>query len=641
MDEAGKPEACKPKALTDYNIFIPRSPSGLMRDFILKCILLRNINSLYLNLNLIEADEEIKRKCVVVVSNLLMDNLTMAICSNLVNCFYEKIINHCQFGYAVMPDVALSFTQSVDIETQLNFTDSVRINSIITCIALILFYVLLTSAVCLNIQSAHMQTTNASITNLNHLSIKNFYKYSELKPFDKNNESIIEILFGNVIMLKVNYSLQNDSSLNPSFSHCKDAFEKLIGQLAVAEIYSSSCSIYENLLDTTQPIMLESQCCIRNSSKSFHMFNSCIQDTQIVESEQEIGSYMPTSCCWNHLALPFATGLHKADNQSLVDVTYNVLRPVGKDNDKPVTIPSNQQLFVNPMGHEASASQGSSNDGSPSVTVDDHEDKQLGIFQSNASTKEGNQLLEAQPEASHVPPSNSSNHFIEKNIVEKDGHSVLHNKFNEKNCSNLEYNVVKSDGKLSLASGIDQTTSLSSVPTAHTNPTTIANINTKLTGSVEHNFVGAHLVKSLPTEMESLPTVGPQLSALYNKKFDYNLQSSREEIREKGNARTTFYQHEVEQHAYNPGSAANPPVNHKVQVMVPKVKVETSKTTNEFMPKPLPKKSYIMSGNKQYPLVNNLISLPHMDHYFVKERTEIRPNYYLAKLVLHHQYQNR
>ena len=58
-------------------------------------------------------------------------------------------------------------------------------------------------------------------------------------------------------------------------------------------------------------------------------------------------------------------------------------------------------------------------------------------------------------------------------------------------------------------------------------------------------------------------------------------------------------------------------------------------------PKPLPRRSHIVNGNQQYPLVNNLISHPHMDHYFVKERTETKPSHYLVKLVLRHQYLNR
>ena len=59
-------------------------------------------------------------------------------------------------------------------------------------------------------------------------------------------------------------------------------------------------------------------------------------------------------------------------------------------------------------------------------------------------------------------------------------------------------------------------------------------------------------------------------------------------------------------------------MNDKLPLKVPEVKAETGKATNDFKPKPLPKRSCIVCGGKQYPLVNNLISHPHMDHYFVK-----------------------
>ena len=143
---------------------------------------------------------------------------------------------------------------------------------------------------------------------------------------------------------------------------------------------------------------------------------------------------------------------------------------------------------------------------------------------------------------------------------------------------------------------------------------------------------------------------GPQLDAFYNTNFEHEVQSSQEEVGHKGNARTTFYQHEVEQHAYNPmkmgeinSTTTNPPINDRLQEksLEPEFKVETDKGANDFKPKPLPKMSCTVCGNKQYPLGNNLVSLPHVDHYFVKERKEIKPSHYLAKLVLRHQYQSR
>ena len=300
------------------------------------------------------------------------------------------------------------------------------------------------------------------------------------------------------------------------------------------------------------------------------------------------------------------------------------------------------------MGHETVTSQGNHEDVGDSVAANDHnKDRQLDNQQSNASTKEKDQPLIIQPESYHMAASNANVHssHVQKNIVEIDGHSPLHIEKNQKVASNLGENVVEKDGKLSMASGTDQAIPLSSIPTAH--KLMIGNVTSKSLHSVDHNSLGAQFVKGVPKETDVLPTTGPHRDALYNTDFEHEVQSSREEVRHKGNARTTFYQHEVEQHAYNPmkigeiNSPKNPPINDRLQVKPPEVKAETGKGANDFKPKPLPKRSCIVSGNKQYPLVNNLVSLPHMDHYFVKERTEIRQSYYLAKLVLRHQYQNR
>ena len=50
----------------------------------------------------------------------------------------------------------------------------------------------------------------------------------------------------------------------------------------------------------------------------------------------------------------------------------------------------------------------------------------------------------------------------------------------------------------------------------------------------------------------------------------------------------------------------------------------------------LPKRSCVVMGNTHFVLDSNLLSHPHMDHYFVKERREVKPGCFLAKLVLHH-----
>ena len=314
---------------------------------------------------------------------------------------------------------------------------------------------------------------------------------------------------------------------------------------------------------------------------------------------------------------------------------YNDLTPVGKDH-----------VGTNPMNHEVLASQRDHHNAA------DNFDKQLHNQQSNAATKEGDRPLFIQPESYHMAAaSNVKVHSSrkEKNVGERDGQSSLHIEKNQNVVSNLER--VEKDGKLSMASGIDQATLLSSIPTAH--KLMIGNVTPKSLHSDDQNSLGAQFIKGSPRETEVLPTPGPQLDAMYNTNFDHEVQGSREEVRRRGNARTTFYQHEVEQRAYNPmkigelnSTTTNPPTSDRLQVKPsevkpPEVKVETGKGANDFKPKPLPKRSCIVFGNKQYPLGNNLVSLPHMDHYFVKERKEIRPSHYLAKLVLRHQYQNR
>ena len=329
----------------------------------------------------------------------------------------------------------------------------------------------------------------------------------------------------------------------------------------------------------------------------------------------------------------------KKEGKSLT-TSGNDPTPVGKDHVGTDSLASNQQSFTNPTSHGKLPSQGNCRDVGNSPN-NYNKGKQLDI-QSNTQR---DRPLDIQPESYHMPAASNTNVHSsrkEKNVVERDGHSPLHNKKNQKIVAE---NVVEKDGKLSMPSGADQATPLSSI-TEH--KLMIGNVTPKSLHSVDHSSVGAQFVKGSPRETKVLPTPGDHLDASYKTNFEHEVQSSREEIRHKGNARTTFYQHEVEQHAYNPmkigelnSTTTNPPINDRLQVKPPEVKVETGKGANDFKPKPLPKRSCIVCGNKQYPLGNNLVSLPHMDHYFVKERKEIRPSHYLAKLVLRHQYQNR
>ena len=329
--------------------------------------------------------------------------------------------------------------------------------------------------------------------------------------------------------------------------------------------------------------------------------------------------------------------------KDLACVDYDIFRPVGKDVN-PVPILSNQQSFTNPMGPEVLQSEENSHNAVRSIAANNQaEDKQDNIQRSNVTTTDKDQLSAIQH---HMSATNATNEQsdLKKKAIEKDVHLSLLSGENHNTCvspSKLEQGVVK-DGKLPMASGTDQTTTISSLPSELKFMS-----STKPSCTIDDNPLGAHIVKGLPKETEVLPTVGPQLDALYNTKFNDEVQSSHEEVRQKGNARTTFYQHEVEQHGYNPIKKGEtnhmkyPPMNGKLRVKVPEVKTDRSKAANEFKPKSLPKRSCIVCGDEQYPLVNNLISHPHMDHYFVKERTEIKPSHYLAKLVLRHQYLNK
>ena len=308
-------------------------------------------------------------------------------------------------------------------------------------------------------------------------------------------------------------------------------------------------------------------------------------------------------------------------------------------NDDPLQIqPEGYHIPVNHLP----SSQVYQNNTDKLVRTDKHAQvKHQDILQSSPAKHCPTQI---QPKGNHTPVPNASvPSQVNVHIDERDGGSLLQI---EKDGSSY----VEADGKLSTVSGTAtvQATPISGMPLAH--EFMIGNVNSKLSCPVDHNSLGAQFVKGLPRETEVLPTAGPQLDALYNTNFEYEVQRSREEVRHKGNAKTTFYQHEVEQRAYNPmkigelnSTATNPPTNDRsrLQVKPPEVKVETGKGADDFKPKPLPKRSCIVFGNKQYSLGNNLVSLPHMDQYFVKERKEIRPSHYLAKLVLRHQYQNR
>ena len=464
--------------------------------------------------------------------------------------------------------------------------------------------------------------------------------------------------------LLTNHSIHNISSLQDTYFNSRSIFEEVSSELTMA---LGGCSLlyktgldYKSLVpspkqisETCNQLMLESclNCNIKDFTKfdELDLWSSYVQNADNVVCKPEDGSYkcsmltvhkclsLPQvflNLCITHCPVLYVT-----------DVSNDVIRPIGKDVN-PVSLPRTQQSFANPMEHELITSQGNRHSIDEPVTPNTHtEEVKQGIQQSDTAEKDRDQPLNIQPEGFHIPASNATNAYSSHLEVERDGKSSFHSERRLNAYALLPQDAIEKDGRLSMTGGNDQATPLSNIPSAH--EFMIGNVTTKSSGTADHNPSGAHIVKGLPKQTELLPTVGPQLDAMYNTNFEHEVQSSREDVRQKRNARTTFYQHEFEQHAYNPIKVGNinlpknPPVNDKLPVKVPEVKPEPGNAANDFKPKPLPKRSCIVCGGKQYPLVNNLISHPHMDHYFVKERKEIRPSHYLAKLVLRHQYLNR
>ena len=147
---------------------------------------------------------------------------------------------------------------------------------------------------------------------------------------------------------------------------------------------------------------------------------------------------------------------------------------------------------------------------------------------------------------------------------------------------------------------------------------------------------GAQIIREKPTQSQQIPAVGPQYSALYDKKFGDNLPLSYEEVKQSSKARTTFLQHEVEDRSQQALKQTAVQNDHP---LIPQLTNQTAASnTTTSKPKALPKRSCIVVGSTQYPLTPNLLAHPHMDHFFVKERKEIKPGHFLAKLVLQHHY---
>ena len=199
------------------------------------------------------------------------------------------------------------------------------------------------------------------------------------------------------------------------------------------------------------------------------------------------------------------------------DVISDVLRPIGKD-IIPVSSATNQQSFTAPLGHERLAPQGDLHNATESVTTigQTEGEQQQEVQQPNTTTEGKDQSLKEQPNDHSMAVSNTNIHLshLEKSNVERDGHTSFCAKNDTKvMASNLEQNVVEKDGMLSMASGIDQATPISSIPE---HKLMIGNTTPKPVRTADHTPSGAHIVKGLPKQTELLPTVGPQLDALYN-----------------------------------------------------------------------------------------------------------------------------
>ena len=116
-------------------------------------------------------------------------------------------------------------------------------------------------------------------------------------------------------------------------------------------------------------------------------------------------------------------------------------------------------------------------------------------------------------------------------------------------------------------------------------------------------------------------------------KFRENGQSAYERVTQ--NTKTTFLQHEVKERNQQQSIARN---DHSILPQTTKQNRVSNITGSK--PKSLPTRSCMVVGNTQYPLTPYLLAHPRMDHYFVKERREIKPGHFLAKLILQHQHLN-
>lgn len=143
-------------------------------------------------------------------------------------------------------------------------------------------------------------------------------------------------------------------------------------------------------------------------------------------------------------------------------------------------------------------------------------------------------------------------------------------------------------------------------------------------------------IREKPTQSQQMPSASPHYHTLNDTKFEESAPLSYEEVKQSFKSKTTFQQYEVEdkqQQALKQTAVRN---DQHFNPQITNLKEASNVST--IKPKGLPKRSCVVVGSTQYPLTANLLAHPHMDHFFVKERKEIKPGHFLAKLVLQHHY---
>ena len=135
---------------------------------------------------------------------------------------------------------------------------------------------------------------------------------------------------------------------------------------------------------------------------------------------------------------------------------------------------------------------------------------------------------------------------------------------------------------------------------------------------------GPQLIKTLPKETDQLPPEGLQYNVLYDTNARDVVPMARDEKSGTRKVDKTVHKYHQKDLPSN--------TQHKNRA------VNNEASNSGAQKTPFPKRSCIAIGNKTFTLDPNLLAHPHMDTYFVKERTQTRPGHFLARLVPHHAY---